>query len=137
MTRRKEELKAAMTQTREKTLWLFSQVPDEFLKRRVHSFYSPIGWHFGHIARTEEFWIICKALGRPCLDEHYTFLFADLPENPKDDRIHLPTREEIVEYLAMVRRFTFEALDSAELESTDPFLADGYGWEFALQHESQ
>src|SRR5205823_12329228 len=88
---RRDELKGEMTAARERTLWLLSQVPDEFLRKRVHSFYSPIGWHFGHIARTEEYWIICKALGRPCLDEHYTFLFADLPDNPKDNRVNLPS----------------------------------------------
>jgi gamma-glutamyl hercynylcysteine S-oxide synthase len=137
MNSRKEEIKAAMTAARAKTLWLLGQVPEEFLKRRVHSFYSPIGWHFGHIARTEEYWIICKALGRPCLDEHYTFLFADLAENPKDNRVNLPERAEIIAYLEMVRAATFSALDTADLSSADPFLADGYGWEFALQHECQ
>lgn len=137
MTDRKQQLKAEMTAAREKTLWLLSQVPEEFLKKRVHDFYSPIGWHFGHIARTEEFWIISTALGRPCLDEHYTFLFADLPENPKDNRVHLPSREQIVGYLDFVRRACFDALDHADLESENPFLNDGYGWEFALQHECQ
>src|SRR4051812_2596907 len=99
---RKEVLAASLAEAREKTLWLLSQVPEEFLRRRVHSFYSPIGWHFGHIARTEEYWIICRALGRPCLDEHYAFLFADLPENPKDNRVNLPSRDEIIGYLATV-----------------------------------
>src|SRR4051812_34834816 len=137
LERRREALKATMTAAREKTLWLLSQVPEDFLKKRVHTFYSPIGWHFGHIARTEEYWIICKALGRPCLDEHYTFLFADLVENPKDNRVNLPSREEIVAYLSMVRLATFDALGSADLNSGDAFLAEGYGWEFALQHECQ
>lgn len=137
MKGRKDRLRQSMTRAREKTLWLFSQVPEEFLKRRVHSFYSPIGWHFGHIARTEEYWILVRALGRPCLDEHYTFLFADLPENPKDNRVNLPTREEIVGYLERVREATFQALGVADLKSEDPYLADGYGWEFALQHECQ
>ncbi|MFI5385006.1 MAG: SUMF1/EgtB/PvdO family nonheme iron enzyme [Fimbriimonadales bacterium] len=137
MTARKEQIKAEMTAARENTLWLLDQVPEEFLRKRVHSFYSPIGWHFGHIARTEEYWIIGKALGRACLDEHYTFLFADLPENPKDNRVNLPSRTEITDYLAMVGGATFEALEEADLGSEDPFLGDGYGWEFALQHECQ
>src|SRR5207253_38084 len=77
------------------------------------------------------------ALGQPCIDEHYTFLFADLPENPKDNRTNLPSRDEIIGYLDTIRRATFDALDSADLDSDDPFLADGYGWEFALQHECQ
>lgn len=134
---RKDQIKASMTAARERTLWLLERVPEEFLKVRVHDFYSPIGWHFGHIARTEEYWIICEALKRPCLDEHYTFLFADLPENPKDNRVNLPSRQEIIDYLAFVRSATFAALEEADLSSDDPYLADGYGWEFALQHECQ
>src|SRR6476469_7448506 len=70
---RKAELRRSLAQTRERTLWLLDQVPDEFLKRRVHSFYSPIGWHFGHIGRTEEFWTVGEALGAPLLDDHLSF----------------------------------------------------------------
>src|SRR5437868_4733209 len=80
---------------RAKTLWLLDQVPEEFLRRRVHSFYSPIGWHFGHVGRTEEFWAIGEALRRPLLDDHLSFLFADLPDNPKDNRVNIPDREGI------------------------------------------
>ncbi len=136
-TQRKEQIKLAMTAAREQTLWLLSQVPEDFLKKRVHSFYSPIGWHFGHIGRTEEFWIVCEALKLPCIDEHYTFLFGDLPENPKDNRVNLPSREEIIEYLTRVRSVVFDLLDRSDLSSTDRFLEDGYAWEFALQHECQ
>ncbi len=134
---RKDELRGKLAAARERTLWLFDQVPEEFLKRRVHNFYSPIGWHFGHIGRTEEYWVISAALRQPVLDEHLTFLFADLPENPKDARVHLPTREEITSYLSATRSHVLAALAAADLESADPLIADGYGWEFALQHECQ
>src|ERR1700730_8748190 len=87
---RKARLRDALETARRKTLWLLDMVPEEFLKVRVHSFYSPIGWHFGHIGRTEEWWILCKALGKPCIDERLSFLLADRPDNPKDNRVNIP-----------------------------------------------
>lgn len=126
-----------MTVARERTLWLLSQVPEEFLKRRVHSFYSPIGWHFGHVGRTEEYWIVDKAHGLPVLDSDLTFLFADLPENPKDNRVNLPSREEIIGYLEATRGRTIALLEQAEFTNNAPFMREGYAWDFALQHECQ
>jgi iron(II)-dependent oxidoreductase len=134
---RKRQLRDALERSREKTLWLLSKVSDEFLKVRVHSFYSPVGWHFGHVGRTEEYWIAHKAFGRPVVDDHLSFLFADLPDNPKDNRVHLPSREQIVEYLARTRTLTLDLLDQAEFDPTSPFLRDGYAWDFAVQHECQ
>jgi gamma-glutamyl hercynylcysteine S-oxide synthase len=134
---RKDQLAQSLESVRAKTLWLLDQVPDEFLRRRVHSFYSPIGWHFGHVGRTEEFWVVGEALKQPLLDDELSFLFADLPENPKDNRVNIPGREGIKEYLHATRERALKALDSADLSSEDPFLSDGYAWEFAIQHECQ
>lgn len=136
-SQRKSELALIMCQTRERTLELFAQVPEAYLKRRVHDFYSPIGWHFGHIAMTEEFWVCEQALGKSCRDEAYRFLFANIPENPKDERVHLPERSEIIDYLAATRSRVLEALETANLESDNPLISKGYAWNFALQHECQ
>src|SRR5437764_7307001 len=114
-----ERLRQDLERARSKTLWLLEQVPNEFLNVRVHSFYSPIGWHFGHIGRTEEYWIWHKALGKEVLDDHLSFLFADLPENPKDNRVHLPTREQIVDYLHQTRERTWRGLDQCNFNSED------------------
>lgn len=134
---RKEELRSALEHARRRTLALLDEAPEEFLKVRVHDFYSPIGWHFGHVGRTEEFWIAKTAFGRPCLSDHLSFLFADLPENPKDARTRLPERAEIVEYLESTRVATLAALEEADFDPASPYLRDGYVWDFALQHECQ
>lgn len=134
---RKADIAARLGTVRDRTLWLLDQVPEEFFRRRVHSFYSPIGWHFGHVGRTEEYWVISAALKRPVRDEKLIFLFADLPDNPKDNRVNLPSIEEIKQYLADTRSDVLDALDQADLEADDPYFADGYAWEFALQHECQ
>ncbi|GAB4452097.1 MAG: ergothioneine biosynthesis protein EgtB [Armatimonadaceae bacterium] len=137
MTERKQAIWAQMVETREQTLRLLESVPEAFLKRRVHDFYSPVGWHFGHIGMTEEFWVCHRALGKPCLNDRYTFLFANLPENPKDDRVFLPERSEIIAYLEHTRQLTRQALEETALDGDNPLLCDGYAWEFALQHECQ
>lgn len=134
---RRSELLRALDKTRAKTLWLLEQVPDEFLRRRVHSFYSPIGWHFGHVGRTEEYWVMSRALGQSVFDEKLSFLYADLAENPKDNRVNIPGREGTIEYLRQTRERVLGALKTCEFEEDSPFLADGYAWEFALQHECQ
>lgn len=137
MSSRKAALRAALSQTRAATLRLLDRVPDAFLKRRVHDFYSPVGWHFGHIGMTEEYWVCTRALGHSCLSEELSFLFANIPDNPKDNRVYLPERTEIVAYLAETRERTLAALEAADLDTDDPLIADGYAWEFALEHECQ
>jgi iron(II)-dependent oxidoreductase len=134
---RKKALVIKMTLTRESTLALLDWVPESHFQVRVHDFYSPIGWHFGHIGMTEESWVCEQALRRPCRDEKLRFLFANIPDNPKDARVHLPSREEIVSYLAATRVRTMQALEETDLDTDDPLLADGYAWEFAHQHECQ
>lgn len=103
----------------------------------MHSFYSPIGWHFGHVGRTEEFWVVGEALKRPLVDDHLSFLFADLADNPKDNRVNIPDRAGICEYLGQTRLRVLDALEASDLDGEDPYLADGYAWEFAIQHEFQ
>ena len=135
-TDRKRELAGKLTETRDRTLWMFERVPDDYLRVRVHNFYSPIGWHFGHVGRTEEYWI-CAATGADPCDERLSFLYADLADNPKDNRINIPGREGTLAYLRQTRDFVLQELDRADLDTGNPFLADGYAWEFAVQHECQ
>jgi iron(II)-dependent oxidoreductase len=134
---RKAELCHRLDRARDKTLLLLDQIPDHLLKIRVHDFYSPIGWHFGHIAMTEEFWTLTQALQRQPYDPHYTFLFANIPDNPKDNRVHLPDRDQIKTYMAATRERVLRALHETDIDTDAPLLADGYAWDFAHQHECQ
>jgi gamma-glutamyl hercynylcysteine S-oxide synthase len=134
---RKTQIAEELARVREKTLRLLASVPDRFWNVRVHDFYSPIGWHFGHVGMTEEHWTCARALGLPPRDARLCFLFANIPENPKDNRVHLPDRNEVTGYLCATRHAALAALARADLGSPDPLLANGYAWEFALQHECQ
>jgi iron(II)-dependent oxidoreductase len=132
----KEDLAARLAVARTRTLALLELVPDGYLARRVHDFYSPIGWHFGHIARTEEHWV-SRALSLPVHDEGLDFLFADSPENPKEARVRLPSVEHILGYMRNTRERSLSLLYGAELNSPEELLHQGFAWEYALQHECQ
>src|SRR2546423_15606972 len=117
MNQRKEQIRRDLKGARERTLRLLGFVSDDFLKVRVHDFYSPIGWHFGHIGMTEEHWTVGRAMRRPCADQRLRFLFANLPDHPKDNRAHLPEPAEIRGYPASTRRAAHEAMEKAHLRS--------------------
>lgn len=133
----KQRLAADLVNAREKTLMLLDPIPDALLNIRVHDFYSPIGWHFGHIAMTEEYWALTRALGREPIRPDYSFLFANIPENPKDNRVHLPGRSEILSFMDQTRTSTLAALQETDLSGDNPLIAGGYAWDFAHQHECQ
>lgn len=137
MSQVKDELRRRLESTRARTLSLLGHVSDEHLRVRVHSFYSPIGWHFGHVGRTEEYWTCGQALGRPLVDDHLSWLFADVADNPKDNRTTIPEREGILRYLEETRCRVLDALDEADLSEQNPYLAEGYAFDFAIQHECQ
>ena len=134
---RKDALIRDMQATRRKTLQLLANIPDELLNIRVHTFYSPIGWHFGHIGMTEEFWTLTQVLKQSPRNAEYSFLFANLPENPRDNRVHLPPRTAIIDYLAATRHDALQALNSTDITSDAPLISDAYAWDFAHQHECQ
>lgn len=134
---RKAELKARLQAVRERTLHLMRHVPEEFLRRRVHSFYSPIGWHFGHVGRTEDYWVSCVALGQDPCNERLDFLYTDRADNPKDNRTQVPGRQETLAYLEKTRDRVLQALEETDLDADSRYTKDGYAWEFAIQHECQ
>ena len=134
---RKSELIDMMDQARSRTLALLELVPLELLKTRLHDFYSPVGWHFGHIGMTEEAWTLVNALGKQPTDAQLSHLYANIPDNPKEDRVQLPDKEEIIAYLAQTRAVSSRALVETDLLDTAPLVSGGYAWMFALQHEFQ
>ncbi len=134
---RRRVLITSLESVRARTFRLLETVTDAQLPLRVHDFYSPIGWHFGHIGRTEVYWACEKALGHPSPDDALGFLFANVSENDKENRTRLPGRAGLIAYLNRTRELTLAALATADLSNSDPLLADGYAWEFALRHEYQ
>ena len=126
-----KDITRVLSQTRADTLDLLAQIDESVFFRQVHPEFSPIGWHFGHIAFTEADWILDYLAGSPpSFPEAYQRLFA-ADGLPKQERQNLPSIATIAEYLEIVRQHTVEYLQTAPIEQQERL------WRWLIQHESQ
>ena len=127
---RRKAIATALTQTRSYILDLFNQIDESCFFPQAHPEFSPIGWHFGHIAFTEAYWILeCLAdLTSISPDERRLFTADGLP---KQERQNLPCKKAIAEYLQTIRTKTLDYLQTAPIEQQERF------WRWLIQHESQ
>ncbi|MBE9126575.1 ergothioneine biosynthesis protein EgtB [Coleofasciculus sp. LEGE 07092] len=119
-----------MVQCRIGTLELFEGIDEVTFRRQAHSEFSPVGWHLGHIAFTEAYWILQRCAGlKPIFSEYHQLFAAD--GLPKKEREKLPPLSEIYHYLDTVRTQVFTYLKTAPLDQQERL------WRWLLQHESQ
>ncbi|MBD2345257.1 ergothioneine biosynthesis protein EgtB [Anabaena subtropica] len=126
----KESIAFALGECRTKTLNLFVGMDADTFCSQPHPDFSPVGWHLGHIAYIESFWILEHIAGLPCLFPQYRRLFA-ADGLPKSQRVQLPHIEEIIYYLDTVRAKVLEYLEVADIQEQERL------WRFLIQHESQ
>jgi gamma-glutamyl hercynylcysteine S-oxide synthase len=127
----RESVAIALMQTRSQTLDLLSQIDESLFCLQVHPEFSPIGWHFGHIAFTEAYWILeYLADSSPSFPPAYQRLFA-ADGLPKQERQNLPAIATIKQYLREVRNQTLDYLETAPLHQQERL------WRWLIQHESQ
>ncbi|MDJ0588798.1 MAG: SUMF1/EgtB/PvdO family nonheme iron enzyme [Pleurocapsa sp. MO_226.B13] len=130
---RRQSIARELQRVRQNTLDLLSEVNDSFIYTQAHPDFSPIGWHLGHIAFTEAYWILERLANlSPSFpqDRQYHRLFA-ADGLPKKERQNLPQIEVIQDYLASVRIKVLEYLKSAPIEQQERL------WRWLIQHESQ
>ncbi|MEC4983891.1 MAG: ergothioneine biosynthesis protein EgtB [Oscillatoria sp. PMC 1068.18] len=120
----------ALQQCRSQTLALFSDIDDQTFRQQAHPDFSPVGWHLGHLAFTEAYWILERFAGKQTLFPEYQKLFA-ADGLPKESRQNLPTIDTIQDYLQTVRKQILAYLEVAPLEKEERF------WRWLIQHESQ
>jgi gamma-glutamyl hercynylcysteine S-oxide synthase len=129
-------IRQAMAETRENTLRLFANIDDADFRRQIHPDFSPVGWHLGHIGVTEGYWILQQCKGESSPSTFHDSFFTPT-DNPKPNRIHLPGRDEILDYLATVRAHVFSFLAHAEFPADHPLLREANIFNMLLQHEEQ
>ena len=126
---RRQSIAAALQQTRQFTLELLAQVDESLFFQQAHPNFSPIGWHFGHIAFTEAYWILEHLSSLPPSFPKYQRLFA-ADGLPKQERQNLPSVSTIEEYLRVIRTKTLDYLETASVEQERL-------WRWLIQHECQ
>lgn len=126
----KEAIYRDLQQCRRDTFDLFAGMDYDTFCRQVHPEFSPVGWHLGHIAYTEDLWILQK-LGKfkPVFPKYHKLFAADIL--PKQERVYLPTIPEVELYLDAVRKKVLDYLEIAPIEQQERL------WQFIIQHESQ
>lgn len=127
----------ALTSARRFTRRLIDDVPDAAAARQFDPLFSPIAWHFGHIAWQEEVWILRRAARQAPLDSALDGVF-DAFVSPKDERAQsVPPLSALCTYAARVRERTLDFLERAAFDLDDELLRDGYVFRFIANHERQ
>ena len=127
---RREEILEALQACRNSTLDLFVGIDRETFCQQAHPDFSPVGWHLGHIAFTEAYWILERCAGLPSLFSQYHKLFA-ADGLPKSERQNLPSLAAIRDDLDTVRNQVLTYLKTAPIEQQERL------WRWLIQHESQ
>jgi len=107
---------------------------DAAMRARAHPALSPLGWHLRHCAFVEALWVRERVLG----DDSLTAPLVDdcMPERaPKDLRgARLPPREALLSWADTTMAENRAALARAR---GHPMLAQGYLWDFLINHHAQ
>ncbi|MHB1586614.1 MAG: SUMF1/EgtB/PvdO family nonheme iron enzyme [Acidiferrobacteraceae bacterium] len=114
---------------------LVSGWDDEQLGTQYHRDLSPIGWHLGHMAVVECYWLCEVVGGIPLPEAVRTFYFPET--SPKTGRgSQLPSGREL---LAFCQQLQAEVRGHAQSLSPEchELLHDDYLWRFLLQHHWQ
>lgn len=126
----REAIYRDLQQCRRGTFKLFADIDCDTFCRLAHPDFSPVGWHLGHIAYTEDLWLLQRCAGsKPVFPEYHQLFAADIL--PKKQRVFLPQLPEVKLYLDAVRKKVLDYLEVAPIEEQERL------WRFMIQHESQ
>ncbi|MEG4812592.1 ergothioneine biosynthesis protein EgtB [Microcoleus sp. F8-D3] len=126
----REAIYRDLQQCRSGTFKLFADIDYDTFCRQAHPDFSPVGWHLGHIAYTEDLWLLQRCAGlKPVFPEYHQLFAADIL--PKKQRVFLPALPEVELYLDAVRKKVLDYLEVAPVEEQERL------WRFIIQHESQ
>lgn len=126
----KTEIRQDFQECREKTLDLVANIDEHRFCQQIHPDFSPVGWHLGHIAYTEAYWILERCAGlSPQFPQYHQLFAAD--GLPKAQRQQLPRLADILDYLHTIRTQVFTYLETA------PLIHQERLWRWLVQHETQ
>ena len=132
-----EEMARLMRESRRETEGLFKLVKSESdLRRPPAEGFRPILWHLGHVGAFEGYWVLQRVKGDASISPAYDVIFDPI-KTPREESKSLPSRSEMENYLAGVRKRALRHLDDCQFDDADPLLRDGYIFRLVLEHEQQ
>jgi iron(II)-dependent oxidoreductase len=108
------------------------------VNRQFHPDLSPLGWHIGHCALTERYWLREVVLGETPDDDDLQALY--FPENSRKDQraAALPARDELLAWARALHDDNRALLAELPSRAGDHALVrDGYLVDFLAQHYAQ
>jgi len=133
-----EDLVELLEQSHNHLLEFTLDLPESILRKQYHADLSPLGWHLGHTAFIERYWIDEITLGQ--FEQTRPLHAFYLPEqSPKTDRSNgLPGKDELISFVMDSYANTLEKIPALmNEESDDPMIAHGYLALFLIQHNYQ
>lgn len=119
---------SSLTRTRAVTLGLLDVCDEQELRRQWHPDFSPAGWHYGHLAAFEAWWLL-EQRGDRVVADSLRALF-DPASTPKGDRAaRLPARRQLDALASEIRTRVARRVSDGDCE---PELV-----ELVLGHEQQ
>lgn len=112
---------------------LLSGWDDDQLRRQYHPDLSPMGWHFGHVAAVEAYWLCEVVADEPLDGATKRFYFPEM--NPKPQRNQLPPKAALVATCEALRTQARAVMMRPNLGHE--LLRDQYILRFLLQHHWQ
>ena len=132
------DLVSLLEQSHNHLLECVNELSDTMLRTQYHADLSPIGWHIGHTAFIERYWIDEVLLGqfqqtKPLHD----FYFPE--RNDKETRsADLPEKDDLFDFVMASYKNSLDKLPVLmKEEPDDPLLANGYLALFLIQHNYQ
>lgn len=133
-----QDLVELLEQSHNHLLEFTIDLPDSMLRQQYHADLSPLGWHLGHTAFIERYWIDEVLLGQ--FEQTKPLHELYFPEqNHKPGRSEaLPDKDSLMAFVLDSYANSLEKLPRLMQEETDdPMLAHGYLALFLIQHNYQ
>ena len=131
-----EKIVQNLVTARRRTLALFELAEETVLHQSPGFGFRPILWHLAHIGVFEEFWLRQKLSGAEPFNKRYQRIFDPI-NTPRENSKNLPSKAEMLDYLAKVREDVLKTLENFESNEDDPLFRNGYIFDLVHQHELQ
>ena len=117
---------------------LVEPLDEQACRRQYHPDLSPPGWHLGHCAFTESYWLQATLLQDNRYTEPVTELYTPAL-TPKSERgAKIPAPEVLIQWVNGMQSLNMDALTTPASAIHDhPLMADDYLVHFLVQHYSQ